>query len=176
MYNLTMLKLSASINELPVLSLRTGAPVGQTAGVIIDPNNLMVEGWYVSARPSDQKLVLLKNEVRDIAAQGILINDFDDLSHPDDLVRLKPIMKINFQLLDKLVTTESGKRVGKVSDYAVETEAMMIKKIYVAQSIIKNFSGGSLVIDRNQITEISDKRIVVEDPTETTQAPAVATA
>lgn len=171
-----MLRLSASTTNVPVLSLRTGTPIATATRMIINPNNLKVEGWHVADRFDKHELVLVAAEVRDIAPQGIIINDHEALSPAEELVRLKPIMEIGFELIGKTVTTESGKRMGKVSDFAVETSALIIKKIYVARSLLKDFSGGNLSIDRTQIVEITDKRIIVEEPVEKGEAPAAATA
>jgi hypothetical protein len=60
------------------------------------------------------------------------------------------------------VTTDKEK-VGKVSDFATETETMFVQKIYVAQSILKSITGGSLSIDRTQINEITPKRIIINE-------------
>lgn len=169
-----MLKLSSSITEVPVLSLRTSSPIATATKIIINPNNLKIEGWFVADRFDNKELVLVAGEVRDIIDRGIVVNDHEVLSPLDDLVRLKETIEIDFELLGKAVTTESGKRLGKVTDFAVESEALIVKKIYVGQSLLKNFSGGTLSIDRTQIIEITDKRIIVEEPTDKAKAPATA--
>jgi len=171
-----MLRLSAAINDVRVLSLRTGTSVGKTTRIIINPNNLKIEGWFVADHFNGKELVLVSQEVREISEDGIIINDYEVLSAQSDLIRLKDTIKINFKLIDKPVTTESGKRLGKVSDYAVESDSLLIKKIYVAQNIIKNFSGGSLSIDRTQILEITDRRIIIEEPVDKAKVQAVAPA
>lgn len=170
-----MLKLGGSITNVSVLSLRTGLSVGQTTRIIINPNNLKIEGWFVADRYNSKELILTAGDVREIANNGIIIDDFEVLSEPSELVRLKETIKINFVLIDKAVTTDSGKRLGKVADFAIETESLMVKKLYVAQNLIKNFSGGTLNIDRTQILEITDRRIIVAEPTEKARIQAVPT-
>ena len=167
-----MLKLSDAMTNIKVMSLRTGGQIGAAAQMIINPNNLKIEGWYVDDRFSGQRLILLAGDVRDIIAQGIAINDHEVLSDPDDLIRLKPILEINFQLVGKYVQSQNGKRYGKVTDFAVETSSLIIKKIYASKTIVKSLSGGSLSIDRTQIVEITNSTIVIEDPTVTDKSPA----
>ncbi len=160
-----MFHLSQTFLNQPVMSLRAGNQVGQTLEAIINPNNLKVEGFFCQdSFNRKQKLILLSQDIRDILPQGIAVNDHEVLSQPDELVRLKDIIKLNFSLIGKPVVTVSKKRLGKVSDYAVEVETMYIGKIYIAQSLVKSFSGGGLAIDRDQITEITNKKIVVQDP------------
>jgi uncharacterized protein YrrD len=164
LYNVIMLKLSESLLDKPVMSLRTGQPVATTRGLLLNPNNLKIEGFYCEDRFSKQELILLYQDIRDVIAQGFVINDHDVLAKPDDLVRLRELIKLDFVLLGKPVATISKKRLGKVVDFATEIETMYIQKIYVSQGLIKGLTGGGLGIDRNQINEITDRKIIVNDP------------
>lgn len=107
--------------------------------------------------------VLIAEDVRELTLQGIVINDEDDLSYADDLVRHKDILSIHFQLLDKVVKTKRSK-LGKVSDFAYEDKGLFIQKLYVARSLSKIFSSeDTLIIDRSQIIEVTDHHILVRD-------------
>jgi uncharacterized protein YrrD len=161
-----MLQLSGMITNRPVLSLRTSTQVATAVAPIINPNNLKIEGFYCQDSLSRKQLILVSQDVRDIMSQGIVINDHDVLVEPEELVRLKDIMEINFQLLNKQVVTAGKTKLGKVSDYAIEVESMYIQKLYVSQSLFKSFAGGNLGIDRSQIVEINEKRVVVNDATQ----------
>ena len=162
---ISMFQLSASFINRPVMSLRTGGQISQILEAIINPNNLKIEGFYCQDRTNrKQRLVLLSQDIRDVLPQGIAINDQDVLGPPEELVRLKDVMALKFILIGKPVVTVSKERVGKVSDYAVETETMYIQKLYVAQSVIKSLSGGGLSVERSQIEEITNRKIVIQDP------------
>jgi sporulation protein YlmC with PRC-barrel domain len=159
-----MLQLSKSLlTNKSVMSLRTGTPIATVTGPIINPDNLKIEGFYCQDRFDKRRLVLLYQDIRDILPQGYVVNDHEVLVEPEELIRLKNVMEINFDLMGKQVVTVEKQKVGKVSDYATETETMFVQKIYVAQSVIKNFTGGSLSIDRNQIQEITPKRIIINE-------------
>lgn len=169
-----MLQLSASLLNKAVLSLRTGTPIATVTAPIINPDNLKIEGFYCEDRFDKSQLVLLYQDIRDLLPKGFVVNDHDVLAEPGELVRLKKVMDINFNLIGKQVVTIDKQKVGKVSDYATETTTMFVQKIYVAQSILKSLTGGSLSIDRNQINEITPRRIIINELTK--QAPAAATA
>jgi len=145
------------------MSLRTGTQVATVTAPIINPNNLKIEGFYVTDRFNNEQLILLYQDIRDIIQQGFVIDDHDVLSDQEELVRLKKVLKLGFELIGKPVQTVSGKKVGKVSDFAAETATMFIQKIYVSQSIFKNFTGGSLSVDRTQINEVTNKRIIINE-------------
>ncbi len=172
LYTIRMLRLSDSLLNRPVMSLRTGQQVGTTLGAIINPNNLKIEGFYCSSNFSKHECVLLYQDIRDIIPQGFVVDDHEALTPPEELIRLKSVMDIGFQLLGKPVVTISKRRVGKVNDYATEIETMYVQKIYVSRSVLKSLTEGSLSIDRNQINEITDKKIIINELLNSTPAAA----
>ena len=175
-YTIHMLQLSEALVNKPILSLRTGGPIGQTIEPIINPNNLKIEGFYCQDRFSKQQLILLTQDIREQSLNGYIVNDHDVLTDPSELVRLTEILRLNFKLKDLTVVTTNKKRLGKVSDYALDSEVMYIQKIYVGQNLLKSFSGGQLSIDRSQIVEITLKKIIVLDPLQPKHSEIPATA
>ena len=163
LYTVYMLQLSASLIGQPVLSLRTGQQVATVTGAIFNPNNLKIEGFYCNDAFSKKSLVLLYQDIREVLKDGFIVNDHDVLVEPQELVRLRGVLEIKFELIGKQVFTTSKQKVGKVADYAVESETMFVQKVYVSQSILKSFTGGSLSVDRSQINEITNKRIIIND-------------
>lgn len=152
------------ILERPVMSLRTGRQVAMAYAAIIDPNNLKIEGFHCTDSIDKKKhLILVTQDIRDVLPAGLVVNDHADLSEPEDLIRLQNIIDLNFELIGKTIVTTKKKRVGKVSDYAIEPESMLIKKLYVSQSIVKSFTGGTLSVDRTQIVEITNKKIIIKE-------------
>lgn len=161
----SMLILSNSILNQPVMSLRTGRQVATAYATIINPDNLKIEGFYCEdSFNKKNQLILLYQDIRDVLPAGIVVDDYDVLSEPHELIRLQKIIELNFDVIGKMVETDHKKKLGKVSDYAVEPKSMLIKKIYVAQSLIKNITGGTLSVDRTQIVEITNKKIIIKDP------------
>ena len=158
------------------MSLRTGSPIASIIGPIINPDNLKIEGFYCQDTFSKQELVLLYQDIRDMLPQGFVVNDHDVLVEAEELVRLKDVIALNFELTGKQVDTVDKQKVGKVSEYATETETMFIQKIYVSQSLVKSFTGGSLSIDRTQVQEITPRKIIINDLLDTRRSPAAATA
>ena len=167
-----MLKLFESIPGTNVMSLRTGGPIATVESPIINPNNLYIEAWHVIDSRSKQPLILLSNDVRDILPQGFAVNDYEVLSEASELVRLKDLLDLRFNLVGLKVTSESGKNYGKINDYAFETANMFIQKIYASQSLVKSFAVGNLSIDSSQIVEDTNKMVVIEDPVERGRARA----
>jgi uncharacterized protein YrrD len=158
-----MLLLIETILNKPVLSLRTGGEVAQIFGYVVNPNNFKVEGFYCHDRLSKQDLILLYQDIRNIIGQGVVVNDHDVLSTPDILVRLQEVLKINYSLIGKPVETVTKVKVGKVKDFAIDSETFYIQKIYVGRNIIKSISSGQLSVDRSQIIEVTDNKIIIQE-------------
>ncbi len=158
-----MLQLSASLVNKPILSLRTGTPIAQISRPLVNPNNLKIEGFYCEDRFDKNQLILLCQDIRDVIPQGFVVNDHDVLVEASELVRLEKIIALNYDLLGKPVETVDKEKIGKVSDYATEINSMYIQKLYVSQSLLKSFMGGSLSVDRTQVHEITPKRIIINE-------------
>src|SRR5437868_3787507 len=103
-----MLKLSKSLLNQPVMSLRAGSQTATAAGPIINPHNLKILGWWCKGR-GGQSQVLLAEDITEIMPRGLAVNDEDALSTPEDLVRHKEVLDIHFELMDKPVKTTRQK-------------------------------------------------------------------
>ncbi len=158
-----MLQLSKNFINQPVMSLRTGGQVGVILRPIINPNNLKIEGFYCSHKAGNRTAVLLTQDIRDIIRQGFVIDDAEVLADPAELVRLQRVLEINFRLDGKPVVTDSKHKVGKIVDWAAETTTFYIQKLYAGRSVLKSLNQGQLSIDRSQIVEITDKKIIIQD-------------
>lgn len=165
-----MLQLSGAFINRPVMSLRNGAQVATILSPLINPNNLKIEGFYCQDRLRKQRLVLLTQDIRDVISQGIVINDHDVLSEVGELIRLRKVMEIDLQLMGMPVYTVNKHKIGKINDYAADTQTMYIQKLYVAQPLLKSLSGGQLSVDRNQIIEITSRKIIIQEPLQPTRA------
>lgn len=169
---LVMLLLSAKLKDQSILSLRTGGEVAIAKAPIINPNNMRVVGFYCSDQFSGSILVLLTQDIREHLRHGFVVNDHEVLANPEDLVRLKETLEIKYDPIGKMVITDHRRKLGKVTDFAVDSESLYIKKLYVAPRLLKNLTGSQLSIDRTQILEVTDKNIVVKEATSKVEEPA----
>lgn len=165
-----MLKLTSSLLTQSVFSLRSGSAVAHIESAIINPNNLKVEGFFCLDSRSRERLILLVQDIRDIVPQGIVIDDHNVLSTADELIRLKQVLELQFELTGKPVQTVKRHKLGKVSDYAVDDRTFYVQKLYVERSLLKSLSNGQLSIDRAEIVEVTDKRIIIKELQKTTKS------
>lgn len=160
-----MLYLSTKLYNIPLLSLRSAGRIGTVIEPIINPHNLHIDGFYCQIPAHKTNLVLLDIEVRDLSPKGIIIDDNRNLSEPEDLVRLKSILQINFKILEKPVLTDK-KKIGKLTEYAIDQQSLFIQKLYVQPPIWQSVNQHRLTFDRNSVVEVTDTHIVVSGPEE----------
>lgn len=172
-----MLQLSKSLVNTPVLSMRLGGPIATAVEPIINPHNLKILGWWCRVPATKVHQILLVEDVREVLPEGLAVNDDAALSEPNELIRHQEVLGLHFQLMDKEVKTKRSK-LGKVSDYAYDSGSLVIIKLYVSRPLTKLLaSEDTLIVDRSQIIEITDKHIIVRDTevtaTEEELAPAI---
>lgn len=157
-----MLVLNAQLTGASVMSLQTGGTLGVLAEPIIDPRKLMIVAYYVVGPRVEGVSVLHTSDIREIGPLGIIVDGAESIMSVDeDLVRLQEVINFRFNLLNKLVINEDKKKLGKVTEYTLDTESFLIQKIHVGQSVIKNFKNSNLLIHRSQVVEISNEKITV---------------
>lgn len=147
-----------SFNNMPIGSVRSSGRIGIVCGTVINPHNLHIDALLCRVARGDEQL-LMPIDIRDLSPAGVVINDHDNLLDLKDAIRLEPILKLNFELLDK--TAFIGKRkIGKVDGYAINSDSLFIQKIYVRPGLISRMSKDRLTFDRNSIKEVTDTKIV----------------
>ena len=82
--------------------------------------------------------------------------------NPEDVVRLKQILKYDFVLDNLKVITKDHKKLGKVEDYLLDPSNFMIRQLLVKPKLTERFSTTQYTITRQQIEEINNDKIVVK--------------
>lgn len=154
--------MGGSLLNLPVMSLRTGTAIGMAVEPAVNPHNLKILGWWCKTPETPALLILLTEDVREVMANGLAVNDEAVFSTKHELVRHQDILDMHFQLIGKLVKTKSQK-LGKVADFSYDDGGYFIQKLYVTRPLTKLLAGDTLIIDRAQIVEVTDEFILVED-------------
>ncbi|HDQ22882.1 MAG TPA: hypothetical protein ENN28_02795 [Candidatus Uhrbacteria bacterium] len=74
-------------------------------------------------------------------------------------------MKINKKQFKKVrVETQSGQYLGKLCDFAIETDTGILEKYYVKSSVpIASLFENKLLVDKSQIISFDSEKMVVED-------------
>ena len=160
-----MLVVGSKLVGAPVMSVHVGGEIARAKMAIIEPENLKVVAYELTGallRGIPEK-ILRTEDVREFGRLGLIIDSRDELVAREDVVRIDEILKLNFSLVGLKVVTKKGKKLGKVSDYLVETGDFSVQKIIVQRPTMKSLLDPELTIDRVEIVEVDDYKIVVKD-------------
>lgn len=161
-YTKYMLILSNRLLNVPLMSLQTGAQVGITTGVIIDPRELKIVALYCNGQQIGFKPAILHtSDVREFSSIGLIIDSADNIMRPGDLPRLQEVINVNFKLIGKQVVEASGRKVGKVSEYVTDTLTFHIMKLHVQPGFLQSVFSNELLIARTQIKSVDNKKVTV---------------
>jgi uncharacterized protein YrrD len=168
-----MLILSQRLLTQPIVSIQTGGRLGRVSSAIIDPRQLKVVAFRCTGPLLNAGDTILHSEdIREVSSIGLIVDSADDIMPTDDLVRLKEVIGFDFKLEDKLVVEESGHKVGRVTEYSMETGSFYIIKLHVKPGFFGSFGTTEKIIDRSQIVEITPQKITVRSATAKDESPA----
>lgn len=167
-----MITPASQLKGLPIISLEANEPIGAVIKPVIDPSDLRVDALFCKSDGGSTARVLLMRDIRQISDELILVNSESDLVEFDDIIRLRATIRANFDLVDKTVITESGHKLGVVRDFSINYEAARVQSLFVGPKFFGSQQFGHNHIDRNQIINVTDTKIVVQDTTETETAPS----
>lgn len=162
-YNWCMLITSDQVDGAQVLSLHVGRPVATVTKPIIDPRKLQIVGFFVDHTGPEKDAVLLTQDIREVAAGRLLINSADEITAADQLFRLQDVLELDFVLEGKRVVTDNQRKVGTVKHYVAETDTFLIQKLYVRPPVLRSLMVDNAIVNRQQIIEVTDKKIIVAD-------------
>lgn len=159
-----MLINGSQLVDCPILSLHVAAEIARVVEPIIDPDNLRIIALRVAGKMvQGTEDILPIASVREFSRMGMVIDSVDELVNGDDIVRVKEILGLNFNLTGLKVISRKGAKLGKLSDYTVEVGGWYIQQIIVQRPAIKAIFDPELRIARTQIVEVDDYKVVVKD-------------
>jgi sporulation protein YlmC with PRC-barrel domain len=157
-----MMLLGSTLIKAPIMGLQTGSEIAQTKSAIIDPATLAVIGYILEGPLLEDGIWALRiADVRELSDLGFIVDSADEFIHPEDVLKVNEIYRLNFPLLNMPVVDERRNKLGKVIDFTLETGSFVIQQLTVRRPFLKSFNDTELLIHRSQIIEINDDAIVV---------------
>lgn len=158
-----MLVLGTRLKETPVMSLQTGTRLATIGSPLINPANLKIlafelEGPLLTEKPSFLRVA----DIREMSGVGMIIDSSDELLALDDVIKIKQLYELGFNLIGMNVIDEHKKKLGKVDNYTVETGSFVIEQLNVKHGILRGLTDTGILIHRSQIIEINDTNIIVK--------------
>jgi uncharacterized protein YrrD len=163
-----MLQVGSKLIGYAVLSFHVGGEIARTKAAILDPQDLKVAAYKVTGAllSRENGNILMTSSIRELSSKYMVIDSIDELVRQEDVVMIDKILKLNFRLIGLKVVTKLGKKLGKVIDYTVDTKSFMIYQLIVQRPLTKSLIDPELTVNRSQIVEVSDDKVVVKDEKE----------
>lgn len=160
-----MLINGSKLLDCPILSLHLGGRIANVTDLIIDPNDLKlialrVDGPVIDAETGD---LLPINAVREFSRLGMVIDSNDEFVHETEVIHLRDILKLHFRLNGLKVITKKKAKLGKVSDYILNTSSWQVQQLIVKRPFTKALFDPELTIHRRNIIEVTDYEVIVKE-------------
>jgi len=150
---------------MSVMSLQTGKRLATIGEPIVDPNDLSIVAFYVNGPLLDYSpAVLFTNDIREVGGLGVIVDSAENIMNPSGLVRLEQVIGYGFKLSGIRVIDDHKHKLGTVENYGFNSDTSMIEQLYLKPNLSKRLLTASLTINRSQIIEIDNQKIVVKSP------------
>ena len=160
-----MLLPSTRFIDTPVMSLQTGSELGRTVRPIINPRELSIVAFELHGINLDYDPSLLRiNDIREIGPMGMIIDSSDELISVSDVIKIKEIYELNFELVGLKVIDDKKRNVGKVTGFTLDASSFFIQQLQVKRPLLKSFGDTEFLIHRSQVVKITDDYLVVKSP------------
>lgn len=151
---------------MPVVSLHVGGIIANTKEAVIDPEDLRIiaytlDGPLVKKDPEVGD-ILSSDDVREVSDAGFIVDSTDRFVERGDVVHFDEVMDLRFNLVGLKVVTQDGKKIGKVSDYTLDSSTFMIYQLIVQRQFMSSLIDPELTINRSQIVEIDDFKVTIK--------------
>lgn len=158
-----MLLQGSRLNDVPVMGLQTGTELARTTRPIINPDTLEILAYEVTGPLLDIRPSLLRViDVREFSDIGLIVDSSDEFIATDDVIKLEKIYQLNFLLVGMSVIDERKSKLGKVTDFTLESGSFIIEQLNVKRPLLKSLGDTELLIHRTQIVEITNEHIIVK--------------
>ncbi len=138
-----------------------GQPVGRLARIILDPSNGRILAFELIQKGEKY---LSPRDVISWKKNYLVLGQQYEIHTAADLVRLqKVISQGRLDLLGRPVRTESGIKLGRVTDYSLHCDHFMLASITVQKSFLGLWSFDTRLIHQTSIVEIKPREIIVHD-------------
>lgn len=159
-----MLVYNSHLDGTPVLSIQDGGRIADIVSPVIDPNNLKIIAFRINGPlTNNTNNILDSSSIREYSRLGTIVDNAEEFISADDVIKIKNVLELNFNLIGLKVETKKRSKLGHVIDFTFDADTLMIQQIIVKRPALKSLIDSELTIHRREITEITDHKIIVKD-------------
>lgn len=161
-----MLLRTSQLLNVPVMSLQTGKQIAASSRVLLDPSDLKIIAFeLVGEGLSEHPSFLRIQDVREVSDIGFIIDSSEEIVGLEDVISLKELYELHFDLEGLRVIDTQKQKLGKVEGSVFNTDTFTVEQLRVKRPLLKSFGDAELLIGHKQIVEINDQEVIVKAPT-----------
>ncbi len=159
-----MLISNEKLSGTPILSIQAGGMVARTGEAIIDPDDLKIVGFKITGplAKSENNILDIKS-VREFSNYGMVIDSEDELVNGEDVIKIRKVLDLGFNLVGLKVESRRGSKLGKIIGFNCTDDDFSIMQLVVQRPTIKSFFDSELLIPRSEVVEVNDYKVIVRD-------------
>lgn len=154
-----MLLEARNILDLPIASIEEKEKIGIVKKIIVNKVDASILGFLISSGNFlfGKNYFVSADCVLDIDAHGLTIRNKESLTEPREIYRVKKILEERFEILGLSAVAKSKERLGKISNFVVDTRDIKIVKYYISGWLENK------IIDHNKVYKITSREIIFKD-------------
>lgn len=158
-----MLRSAKSFLNTPIISLYNTTRIGSVLDFVVEPDIGKAIGIVVEKIGFFKKKykVISIVDVREISKDAFIVDNEDVLVWSPEIIKVDEILKSGIKIFKNKVYTESGKYLGRASDFLMD-QFFYVSKIYLKPSL-SNIFETELIISRDLILKVTKDEIIVSD-------------
>lgn len=152
----------------PIYTLETAKRVGTVKGVLFDADQGQIVGFTLEEPGiiSPERRILPFRDVKSVGRDAIMIQDTSVLLHEKDATDYTKFRKRPALITDKIVLTESGNKLGTISDVVVNPTTGQAISYEVSGGMARDIGSGRRYVDVPHTAVIGEDAVLVPDNTE----------
>ncbi|AHF08879.1 MULTISPECIES: PRC-barrel domain-containing protein [Dehalobacter] len=156
---------SKKILSLPIISLKEGQQIGLVRNIVIDPKAKAVAALMVDPKGFfKEQRIIPYNRVVSIGENVITVSTENQAEKATNLPDILELLKEKTAIIGTKVITASGKTLGIIEEFYIDTENGMISSLDISGGKIEGLFKGKASLKADDILTIgSDVVVVVKD-------------
>jgi|GEM_PF-6115677 len=154
-----MLLAYADMLHAPVAAADVGEKIGTVTDVIVDPETHTVLAFVIRPGGLFAGLQFVSpQDVIEYDPHALIVASGDALVPTSDILRAQTMLRQHVHVLRRSVMSESGDNLGKVNNFAIDTETAGVVRYYVHALF-----GQERIIPTKSIVQVTDKAFIISD-------------
>jgi sporulation protein YlmC with PRC-barrel domain len=157
-----MQKLASEFKKTIIITKQERTILGRLEDIILNPQNGKAIGLMLTVQDKKNKRAVVNtSDIAGIGTNFIMVYSIDNISPPDEIIRIREILDLGIKLVNSSVVDEDGRYLGKVRDWSVNLKTMYLARLYVVSSSLVKMFAQDIIIPKKDIIKIEKDKIMV---------------